>query len=232
LNFLIVEDDPDAAEAIEISVEIGWPDASIEVVETGEEALIQISHQMPDLILLDINLPDIDGYNICRRIRKDKDIPIIMISARDSEFDKVKGLELGSDDYITKPFGHMELLARIKAVMRRSNKAQPSVGDEVLHFDNITVDFNRRQLQIEHSQIELTPTEFNLLTLFLKNAGKTLDHQTILKFVWGNEYRYEIEYLKVYIRRLRNKIEPDPHHPQYILTDWGVGYRCEIIKTD
>jgi DNA-binding response OmpR family regulator len=228
LNFLIVEDDPDAAEAIEISVGIGWPEARIVVVETGEDALTQISRQKPDLILLDINLPDIDGYNICKRIRSNSDIPIIMISARDSEFDKVKGLELGGDDYITKPFGHMELIARIKAVLRRVNQDQICPEELVIETDVLRIDCNRHQVLVNAVPVELTPTEYNLLCLMARNAGKTLGHQMLLTSIWGKEYQYETEYIKVYIRRLRNKIEPNPQHPRFILTEWGVGYRFEV----
>lgn len=227
MRILIVEDDPDAAEAMELSLGLGWPDSKIVVAESGNAALPCLANEKLDLILLDINLPDIDGYELCRRIRGNSDVPIIMISARDAEIDKVKGLELGGDDYITKPFGHLELLARIKAVLRRVNKIQPSTDERVIEFDNITIDFNRHQVLIDNVLIELTPTEYNLLSFLVRNVGKTIDHQAILLSVWGEEYRYEIEYLKVYIRRLRNKIEPDPHHPRYILTEWGVGYRFE-----
>ena len=185
MNFLIVEDDPDAAEAIEISVGIGWPEAKIVVVESGEDALTQISRQKQGLILLDINLPDIDGYNICKRIRSNSDIPIIMISARDSEFDKVKGLELGGDDYITKPFGHMELIARIKAVLRRVTQDQTYQEELVIETDVLRIDSSRHQVLVNAVPVELTPTEYNLLCLMARNAGKTSRSPYIAYFYLG-----------------------------------------------
>lgn len=227
MRFLIVEDDPDAAEAIEISIGLGWPEAKIQIAETGAGALAAMAIEKPDLILLDINLPDKDGFEVCRRIRSFSNVPIIVISARDTEIDKVKGLELGGDDYITKPFGHMELLARIKAVLRRVEKVESPVEDVVFQSDNLTIDFNRRQVWNNNQAVELTPTEYNLLYYLVRNTGRTLSHQALLTHVWGEEYRYELEYIKVYIRRLRNKLELDPHNPCHIVTEWGVGYRFE-----
>lgn len=230
MRILIVEDDADAAEAVEISLTLGLPQSSIVVCPSGEQALTEAAAGAPDLVLLDVNLPGIDGFEVCRRLRAASAVPIIMITAKDDELEIVKGLEYGADDYITKPFGHLQLLARIKAVLRRTQPQQgPGEAPQTmrLRFGPNAIDFERRQVTRGGEPVDLTPTEYNLLAHLAQNAGRTLSHQSLLAHVWGAEYTNEIEYVKVYIRRLRDKLEPDRKRPRHILTEWGVGYRFE-----
>ncbi|MEK7247372.1 MAG: response regulator transcription factor, partial [Chloroflexota bacterium] len=177
-----------------------------------------------DFILLDINLPGIDGFTVCQEIRSFTDVPIVMLSARDSEVDKVRGLEMGADDYITKPFSHLELLARVRAVLRRYQAQIPSVG-EVFESGNLKIDYASRTVTVNGMQVRLTPTEYSLLFHLSRNAGRVLPHQTLLAKVWGREYTDEIDYLKVYIRRLRQKLEGDPETIGRIVSERGVGYK-------
>jgi len=228
MRIMLVEDDATTAEAIAISLGLGWPDCDLILAENGTKAISQMIGQGPDLVLLDINLPDMDGFEVCNHIRKYSGVPIIMLTARDMELDKVKGLECGADDYITKPFGHLELLARIKALLRRTDKLQPIDKGTTFKAGDLTIDLGRRQVWQAGKLVNLTPTEYNLLYHLTRHAGQTLSHQFLLVRVWGEEYKYEIEYIKVYIRRLRNKLESDPQQPRFIVTDWGVGYRFEI----
>ncbi|MFH1381708.1 MAG: response regulator transcription factor [Chloroflexota bacterium] len=193
----------------------------------GAEALQKIEIEPPDLVLLDITMPGMDGFEVCRRLREWSQVPIIMVSARADERDKVKCLDLGADDYITKPFGAIELIARVRAVLRRCGtgetvKAQP-------HFDcgDLHINFAGHQVARSGSEVKLTPTEFNLLQELVLNRGKALTHTYLLNKVWGAEYGEEREYLHVFVRRLRAKLEPDPTHPSYILTLPGVGYEFQ-----
>lgn len=227
---MIVEDDPDAAEAISISLLLGRPESEIVACADGEEALEAFEQAPPDLVLLDVNLPGIDGFEVCRRLRARSTVPIIMLTAKDDELDIVKGLELGADDYVTKPFGHLQLLARIKAVLRRTLPPSDAPLAPPLaraRFGDIEIDVERRQVWRDGKPVFLTPTEYNLLLLLVRNAGRTMSHQALLKGVWGPEYAEEIEYVKVYIRRLREKLEADRKQPRHIITEWGVGYRFE-----
>jgi len=178
----------------------------------------------PDLILLDIVLPGIDGFEVCQEVRRISDVPIIMVSARDSEVDKVRGLEMGADDYITKPFSHLELLARVRAVLRRYQNQLPAVG-EVFESGALRIDYASRQVTVCGREVRLTPTEYSLLFHLTRNAGRVLPHHTLLAKVWGREYTDEIDYLKVYIRRLRQKLEGDPESIGQIISERGVGYK-------
>jgi two-component system KDP operon response regulator KdpE len=165
-----------------------------------------------------------DGFHLCQEIRAVCDVPIVMLSARDSEVDKVRGLEMGADDYITKPFSHLELLARVRAVVRRYQNQMPSVG-EVFESGNLRIDYASRTVSVSGDQVRLTPTEYSLLFHLSRNAGRVLPHQTLLAKVWGREYTDEIDYLKVYIRRLRQKLEGDPEMIGRIVSERGVGYK-------
>ncbi|HBY94083.1 MAG: response regulator transcription factor [Ardenticatenaceae bacterium] len=230
MRIVIIEDDRDAAEAISISLMLGLPNNEIVTYTEGEAALADMPQHPPDLVLLDVNLPGADGFEVCRRMRAQSSVPIIMLTAKDDELDIVKGLELGADDYVTKPFGHLQLLARIKAVLRRTQAPSPAMAAPTsgrVSFGEIEIDFERRQVLRDGHLVELTPTEYNLLYHLVRNAGRTMPHQMLLAKVWGPEYEDEIEYVKVYIRRLRDKLEPDRKNPRYIITDWGVGYRFE-----
>ena len=224
MKILVVDDEPDVIEVVNLCFSLRWPDAETTSASTGEEALTLIEQDRPDFILLDINLPGMDGFHLCQEIRAICDVPIVMLSARDSEVDKVRGLEMGADDYITKPFSHLELLARVRAVVRRYQNQMPSVG-EVFESGNLRIDYASRTVSVSGDQVRLTPTECSLLFHLSRNAGRVLPHQTLLAKVWGREYTDEIDYLKVYIRRLRQKLEGDPEMIGRIVSERGVGYK-------
>jgi two-component system KDP operon response regulator KdpE len=175
-------------------------------------------------------LPDLDGFEVCRLVREFSSVPIIMLTARAEESDKVRGLNLGADDYLTKPFGAEELLARVKAVLRRA-RPTPQPRHPTFQTGDLRVDFARHTVTVRGRPVKLSPTEFNLLQYLAIHAGQVLPHEDILKAVWGPEYRDETEYLRVYIRYLRQKIEDDPSHPSYILTEPGVGYMLRAAET-
>jgi len=191
----------------------------------GAEALQTFEMELPDLVILDIMMPKIDGFEVCRRLREWSQIPIIMLSARGDESDKVKCLDLGADDYITKPFGKGELIARVRAVLRRTEAATSTPTQPSFTSGDLQINFAQRRVTVSGKEVKLTPTEFTLLQEFALNAGKVLTHTYLLNKVWGLEYREEREYLHVFVRRLRAKLEPDPTNPKYIMTVSGVGYQ-------
>jgi two-component system KDP operon response regulator KdpE len=194
----------------------------------GLEAIERVRDDLPDLVLLDVMMPELDGFEALRIIRETSTVPVIMLTVRDDEDDKIKGLELGADDYVTKPFSHRELASRIKAVLRRTemDAAVSIPGKSLLVIDDyLQIDFNRRQVFVGGKEVKLRPTEYRLLYHLVKNAGYTLTHEMILSKVWGYEYRDESQYVRLYITYLRQKIEPDPSNPRYIFTERGVGYR-------
>ncbi len=191
----------------------------------GREALRLAEEEDPALIILDIMMPRLDGFEVCRRVREWSHVPIIMLSARSDEQDKVKCLDLGADDYITKPFEAEELLARMRAVLRRANGANQITTPASFTAGELVINFAQRLVSISRKEVKLTPTEYNLLQEFALNAGKVLTHAYLLNKVWGPEYGEEREYLHVFVRRLRNKIEPDPANPRLIVTVPAVGYK-------
>ena len=224
MKVLVVDDEPDVIEVVNLCFGLRWPEADVCSAQTGEEALRLLELDPPDLLLLDIVLPGIDGFEVCQEVRRISDVPIVMVSARDSEVDKVRGLEMGADDYITKPFSHLELLARVRAVLRRYQNQLPAVG-EVFESGELRVDYASRQVTVSGRLVRLTPTEYSLLFHLTRNAGRVLPHHTLLAKVWGREYTDEIDYLKVYIRRLRQKLEGDPENIGQIISERGVGYK-------
>ena len=193
----------------------------------GLEAIERVRDDLPDLVLLDVMMPELDGFEALRIIRETSTVPVIMLTVRDDEEDKIKGLELGADDYVTKPFSPRELASRIKAVIRRTEMDSSLSSKKSLTIvdDYLKIDFNRRQVFVDDQEVKLRPTEYRLLYHLVKNAGYTLTHEMILSKVWGYEYRDESQYVRLYITYLRQKIEPDPGNPKYILTERGVGYR-------
>ena len=191
----------------------------------GAEALQTFEMELPDLVILDIMMPKVDGFEVCRRLREWSQIPIIMLSARGDESDKVKCLDLGADDYITKPFGASELIARVRAVLRRTEAAATTPTQTSFTSGNLEIGFAQRRVTVAGKEVKLTPTEYSLLQEFVLNAGKVLTHTYLLNKVWGLDYREEREYLHVFVRRLRAKLEPDPTNPVYIMTVPGVGYQ-------
>jgi len=191
----------------------------------GAEAIHTFEMELPDLVILDIMMPNIDGFEVCRRLREWSQIPIIMLSARGDENDKVKCLDLGADDYITKPFGASELIARVRAVLRRTEMARSISTRPSFTSGDLEISFAQRRVTIAGKEVKLTPTEYALLQEFVLNAGKVLTHTHLLNKVWGVEYKEDTQYLHVFVRRLRAKLEPDPTNPRYIITVPGVGYQ-------
>jgi DNA-binding response OmpR family regulator len=191
----------------------------------GLEALDRVREDLPDLVLLDVMMPELDGFETLRIIRETSTVPVIMLTVRDEEEDKVKGLELGADDYVTKPFSPRELSSRIKAVLRRTEMDNPDTSSLVVVDDYLQIDFGKRQVFAGGQEVKLRPTEYRLLYHLVQNAGQVMTHEMILNKVWGYEYRDESQYVRLYITYLRQKIEPDPGNPRYILTERGVGYR-------
>lgn len=189
---------------------------------SGEEALEKLRSERPDLIILDVNMPGISGIETCAEIRTSSDVPIIMLTVRNSERDKVQALDAGADDFVVKPFGVQELMARIRAALRRS-----APGDTAPPFltDDLQIDFEKRVVMVKNNPVRLTPKEFELLRHLVANQGKTLGHRRLLQAVWGPDYGEETEYLRVFINQLRKKIEPDPRKPRYIHTEPWVGYK-------
>ncbi|MCY3574827.1 MAG: response regulator transcription factor [Chloroflexi bacterium] len=221
-RILVVDDEPRMIGFIRMNLEL----ESHQVLEArnGVEALEVIRTQLPDLVLLDVMMPELDGFETLRMLREFSDIPVIMLTAKGEESDKVTGLELGADDYITKPFGTRELTSRIKAIFRRLEK--PTTDQAILRIDDrLSIDFNRREVIVAGEPIKLRPTEYRLLYHLVRNAGWTVPHDQILQKVWGYEYRDEAHYVRLYVNYLREKIEADPSNPQYIITERGVGYR-------
>jgi two-component system KDP operon response regulator KdpE len=191
---------------------------------SGEDALEAIAHYRPDLILLDLGLPAMSGLEVCKRVREQSNLPIIVLSVKDTERDKVLALDLGADDYVSKPFGMNEVLARVRVALRHT--AQIQAGTEpVFTAGPLRVDFAQRLVQVAGREVKLTPTEYDLLKALIRNSGKIMTRQMLLSQVWGTGYGSEAHYLHVYIGQLRRKIEPDPAHPRFILTVSGVGYR-------
>ncbi len=191
----------------------------------GTQALDRLRDSLPDLILLDVMMPDMDGFEVLQTIREVSAVPVIMLTAKGEENDKVKGLELGADDYITKPFSPRELASRIKAVLRRGATFDDDESGKVEVDDRLKMDFGRHEVWVDNELVKLRPTEYRLLYHLVKNAGWVLTHDQILTKVWGYEYRDEPHYVRLYINYLRKKIEVDPANPRYILTERGVGYR-------
>ncbi len=221
---LVVDDEPRMIGFIRMNLEL----EGHQVVEahSGLEALEAVRTQLPDVILLDVMMPDIDGFETLRMLREFSSIPVIMLTAKGDENDKVYGLELGADDYVTKPFGPRELSSRIKAVLRRADMPSSSPEQAILKIDDyLSVDFNQREVIVKGKRIKLRPTEYRLLYHLIENAGWTVPHDQLLAKVWGYEYRDEAHYVRLYVNYLREKIEEDPSNPRYILTERGVGYR-------
>jgi two-component system KDP operon response regulator KdpE len=223
---LLIEDEPQMQRFLRIVLQ-GQGYCFIEA-QTGQEGLVQAATRSPDIILLDLGLPDIDGLEVTRRLREWSDIPIIVLSAREQEQDKIKALDAGADDYLTKPFGAGELLARIRVAIRHKVMRQSTTGEPVFILDNLRVDMSRRQVFLNEQEVHLTPIEYKLLTVLIQNAGKVVTHNQLLKEAWGPSYTKETQYLRVYMTQLRHKLELDPARPRFLINEPGIGYRLKI----
>ena len=225
VNVLVVDDEKALRDFVRRNLEVrGY---KVRTASNGLEALAVFQNENIHLVIMDIMMPHMDGLETTRRIRQDSHVPIIILTAMGEELDKVRAFDQGADDYLTKPFGVGELLGRVKAVLRRSQWSEAGSGGERIARGEIEVNLDRHEVTLRGAVIEMTPTEFNLLVYFMKNAGKTLNHRVILQQVWGNEYGDEAEYLRVYVGKLRQKIEDDPMKPKILHTAHGIGYRFE-----
>ena len=225
MRILVVDDEPDVVESVRLGFMLQWREVEVLGAGTGEAALDIVERRKPDIVLLDVGLPDQDGFAVLREIRAFSDVPVVMLTARDDAMDKVKGLELGADDYVTKPFNHLELMARVRAVLRRLDMPAPASRAPSFRSGDLEVDFARQEVRLRGERIVLTPTEYKLLYHLVRNVGHVLQHGTLLAKVWGREYVDEVDYIRVYIRRLREKLGDDPEHPRYIQTERRLGYR-------
>jgi DNA-binding response OmpR family regulator len=222
-RILVVDDEPRMTHFIRLNLEHD----GFEVAEapSGSQALELLRDRLPDLILLDVMMPDMDGFETLRLVREISTIPVIMLTAKGEEEDRVQGLELGADDYVTKPFSPRELVSRVRAVLRRVETPGTPLHEVIQVDQRLKLDFDRREVWVDGSLVRLRPTEFKLLYHLVQNAGWIVPHDQLLAKVWGYEYRDETHYLRLYINYLRQKLEKDPADPQYILTERGVGYR-------
>jgi two-component system, OmpR family, KDP operon response regulator KdpE len=222
-TILVIEDEPPLQKFLRVTLEAH--EFKVILADAGEHALRHAAMAMPDLVILDLGLPDIDGIEVTRRLREWSAIPIIVVSARGKEQDKVVALDAGADDYLTKPFSVGELLARVRVALRHVAAANQATGDPVFQTGALKVDLSRREVTADGKPVRLTPNEFKLLALLVKHAGKVLTHRQLLRDVWGPGSSEETHYLRVYMNQLRQKIEQEPSRPKYLLTEPGVGYR-------
>ena len=227
-TILVVDDEPRIIEAVSMNLELDGYQVS--GASNGHEALHKLTEDLPDLIILDVMMPEMDGFETLTKIREVSTVPVIMLTVKGEEIDKVKGLDLGADDYVTKPFSPQELVSRVKAALRRVEMPTPAPKTEIWIDDSLSIDFSRRKVIVRGKEIRLRPTEYRLLYQLVSNAGRVLTHETLLRRVWGYEYRDENQYLWLYITYLRQKIEDDPKHPKYILGERGIGYRFKEFE--
>ena len=229
-TILVVDDEPRIAEAVSMNLELeGY---QVSCAGNGKEGLRKITEELPDLIILDVMMPDMDGFETLRRIRELSNVPVIMLTVRGGETDKVRGLDLGADDYVTKPFGPKELISRVKAALRRTEMPSSVPKTEIQVDDNLSIDFSRHIVTVRGKEVHLRPTEYRLLYHLVSNAGHVVTHETLLRKVWGYEYRNEDQYLWLYITYLRQKLEDNPKEPKYILGERGIGYRFKEFSKE
>ena len=230
MRILIIEDEPIISDTVTICFNLQWPEAEVVVAESGEEGLKQATRQAPDVTILDVGLPGIDGYETLRYLRGVTRAPVIMLTARDGEISRVKGLEWGADDYLTKPFSHIELVARVRASLRRSmaESTERTMGIYRNEAAGLQMDLDSRTVTRHGQTISLAPLEYSMLYHLTHNDGRVMTHQSLLTEVWGQEYAQEEDYLKVYIGRLRAKLNDDPQDPELIHTKRGVGYVFQV----
>ena len=222
-KILVIDDEREITRAVRLTITLQAPEWQVIEAHDGQEGVEQIARESPDLVLLDLSMPGMHGFDVLKEIRLTSSVPVIFLTVEDDELAKVHGLELGADDYIVKPFGHMELLARIRSVLRRvAGQAQPLEHPYV--NGDVQIEFAQRRVTVRGEPVRLTNTEYQLLEVLAQNAGHIVQNEVILRRVWGYEQEEELDSLKVFIYRLRQKIEEDPAHPRYLLTERGVGY--------
>jgi len=232
MRVLVIDDDADIVRIIDLALHLRWPDAEFISAGTGEEGLALLERDFPTIAIIDLGLPDMDGIQVLERVRRFSDVPIILLTARSGEFDKLEGLEKGADDYITKPFAQLEFLARVQAVLRRTAWLPPTESSPPFGAGSLWIDYDRRVVQVDGEEVRLTPTEYSLLYHLTKNANRVLTHRTLLAKVWGREYVTETDYLKVHISNLRRKLGDRPGAGLMIVSERGVGYRFVAGETE
>jgi two-component system, OmpR family, KDP operon response regulator KdpE len=222
-TILVIEDDPPIQKFLRLTL----TSQGYQIVEsvTGKDGLLQAASRQPDLVILDLGLPDIDGIEVVKQLREWSAVPVIVVSARGKEQDKIVALDAGADDYLTKPFSVGELMARVRVSLRHASAVRADTGDPVFTVGELRVDLLHRRVTVGEREVHLTPNEFKLLTALVKHAGMVLTHRQLLKEVWGPGSGNETHYLRVYMNQLRQKLEPDPARPKYLLTEPGIGYR-------
>jgi len=223
VKVLVIEDDPSILEAISVCFRLRWAGVELVATSNGEEGIRLAESEAPDVIILDIGLPDISGFEVLEQIRLFSDVPVIVLTVRGEEMDKVRGLELGADDYITKPFNHMELLARVRTVLKRANRSEFNDGQSRFVNGELVVDFEARTVSSKGGMARLTPTEYKILYLLVRNADRVVTHRKLMYEVWGEDYVENTDRLRTYIRRLRDKLKDNP--PRILLTEHGLGYK-------
>jgi DNA-binding response OmpR family regulator len=221
-TILVVDDEPHVLKLVRANLESSG--YKVLTATDGAEAVTLVEQELPDLVILDLMLPKMDGYAVCRRVREFSSVPIIMLTARSAQVDLVHGFEVGADDYLTKPFSVAELLMRVGAVLRRSRWPEEIMTRQQFKVGPIEIDFAQHRVTVSGEPVKLTPTEYRLLSYLASNANRVVIHRELLRAVWGPEYGEETEYLRVYMRYLRQKLEPDPSNPEYLLTQPGAGY--------
>jgi two-component system KDP operon response regulator KdpE len=223
---VVIEDDPQMRRFLRTS--LGSQGFQVHEAETGRRGLVEAATRKPDVVIVDLGLPDMDGVEVVKGLRQWTQLPIIVLSARSIEQHKIEALDAGADDYLTKPFGIGELLARIRVALRHSGVNPDGAAGEVFAYDDIKVDLQRRQVFVGETEVHMTPIEYRLFSVLLKNAGKVLTHRQLLKDVWGPGYTENAHYLRIYMRQLRHKLEADPTQPRHLITESGIGYRLKL----
>jgi two-component system KDP operon response regulator KdpE len=226
-KILVVDDEPQLRRVMLATLtDLGYV---VMTATNGEEAIEKFRSEPPDLVLLDLNMPGMGGLETCRTLRASSDVPIVILSVRNAERDKVEALDAGADDYVTKPFGIQELLARIRAAVRRAGGTDQ--GPRTLRTEDLTIDFDARTATVGGKAVRLTPKEFDLLRYLVVNVNKAVPHRKLLQAVWGPDYGDEVEYLRVFVNALRKKVEPNPSKPKYLLTEPWIGYRFAVPES-
>ncbi len=227
MKVLVIEDDPDVFEAVSLCLRMGWPQANLITTDQGGRGVELVETESPDVVLLDLVLPDMNGFDVLSEVRSFSNVPVIIVSVKGEEIERVRGLELGADDYIVKPFSHMELLARTRAVLRRSN-VEDSTLPATFECAGLVINFRSQEVKLFGDEIKLTPTEYKLLCQLAGNAGRTVSQKVLIEKVWGEEYLDAPNVLKVHVHRLRRKLRDNVKNPRTIVTVSGRGYRFQL----
>ena len=225
MKVLVIEDDPGIIEVVSLCFQLRWSGTTVVSASSGNKGLELVETESPDVVILDIGLPDVDGYQILKEIRRFSDVPVLMLTVRSEDTDIARGLELGADDYITKPFSHIELIARVQAVLRRAQGLPVTDEERPFISGKLSVDFNRNEIMLDGNLIKLTSTERKLLYHLIRNEGRILSHESLLTKVWGDSYVDARDLLRVHIQHLRQKLEDNIESPNVIVTEHGIGYK-------